>query len=203
MLHGTNSKISDVPHCTDLTEIDIVWHWSSTAQTARTVRVVVAFVSYSEMIESSELKEADLLDAAACLYKLGTDKACHPWSFMFKRERTATSIPEFKSYLTMNHGVKEVATRFGIMKFSTKISIHRHIKEPQFPNGRIFVCNTQDEWLIYRDFFILHMRMRVLALRCLTFQSFKVMLCHVPAGKTTLRSVRGAKILKLWICLAS
>ena len=25
-------------------------------------------------------------------------------------------------------------------------------KEPQFPNGRVFVCNTQDEWIIYRDF---------------------------------------------------
>ena len=65
---------------------------------------------------------------------------------MLKRERTV------KSYLTLNQGFKEVATSFGIMKFSTKISIHRHMKEPQFPNGRIFVCNTQDEWLIYRDF---------------------------------------------------
>ena len=88
------------------------------------------------MTESSELKEADLLDATACLYKLGTDKACHRWSFMLKRERTV------KSYLTLNQGFKEVATSFGIMKFSTKMSIHRHMKEPQFPNGRIFVCNT-------------------------------------------------------------
>ena len=46
------------------------------AKTARSVRLVVAFVSYSEMTESSELKEADLLDATACLYKLGTDKGC-------------------------------------------------------------------------------------------------------------------------------
>ena len=104
------------------------------------------------MTESSELKEADLLDATGCLYKLGTGKACNRWSFMLKRERTATSIAEFNSYLTFNHGFKEVATSFGIMKFSTKISIHRRMKEPQFPNGRIFVCNTQDEWLIYRDF---------------------------------------------------
>ena len=86
--------------------------------------------------QNAPLKEADLLDATACLYKLGTDKACHRWSFMLKRERTA------KSYLTLNQGFKEVATSFGIMKFSTKMSIHRHMKEPQFPNGRIFVCNT-------------------------------------------------------------
>ena len=66
MLHGTNSKISDVSPCTDLTDLDI-FH-----VTARSVRLAVAFVSYSEITESSELKEADLLDATACLYKLGT-----------------------------------------------------------------------------------------------------------------------------------
>ena len=104
------------------------------------------------MSESSGLKEADLLDATVCLYKLGADKTCHRWSVMLKRERTSTSIAEFKQYLTLSHGFKEVATSFGVMKFSTTISIHRHMKEPQFPNGRIFLCNTQDEWLIYREF---------------------------------------------------
>jgi len=99
--------------------------------------------------ESSGLKEADLLDATVCLYKLGADKACHRWSVMLKRERMSTSIAEFKQYLTLSHGFKEVATSFGVMKFSTTISIHRHMKEPQFPNGRIFLCTTQDEWLIY------------------------------------------------------
>ena len=65
MLHGTNSKISDVSPCTDLTDLDI-FH-----VTARSVRLAVAFVSYSEITESSKLKEADLLDATTCLYKLG------------------------------------------------------------------------------------------------------------------------------------
>ena len=82
------------------------------------------------MSESSGLKEADLLDATVCLYKLGADKACHRWSVMLKRERTSTSIAEFKQYLTLSHGFKEVATSFGVMKFSTTISIHRHMKEP-------------------------------------------------------------------------
>ena len=104
------------------------------------------------MSESGGFKEVDLLDATACLYKLGADKGCHRWSFMLERERMATSIAEFKNHRTLNHGFKEVATSFGILKFNTTISIHRHMKEPQFPNGRIFLCNTQDEWLIYRDF---------------------------------------------------
>ena len=49
------------------------------------------------------------------------------------------------------------------------------------------------------------MRMRLLTLGCLTLQSFKGMLCHVTAGKTTLKSVReeNFKMLKPWICLTS
>ena len=49
-----------------LTLTSFTWHWSLTAWS---VRFVVAFVSYSEMTESSELKEAaeaDLLDATVC-----------------------------------------------------------------------------------------------------------------------------------------
>ena len=42
-----------------------------------------------------------------------------------KRERTAASVAEFRSYLVLNHGFKEVGTSFGIMKFSTKISMNQ------------------------------------------------------------------------------
>ena len=90
-----------------LTLTSFTWHWSSTAQTARSVRLVVAFVSYSEMTQSSEFKEADLLDATACFYK-----------HMFARWAPKT-----------------------------------------------------DQGLIL----LMHMRMRLLTLRCLTFQSFKGM----------------------------
>lgn len=40
----------------------------------------------------------DLLDATACLYKLGADKACHRWSFMFKSSGTETTLCEFKFF---------------------------------------------------------------------------------------------------------
>ena len=62
---------------------------------------------------SRELRE-NLLDATACLYKLEMEKACHRWSFMLKRDGTATSLSEFKNYLAINHGLNEVAKTFGI-----------------------------------------------------------------------------------------
>ena len=52
----------------------------------------------------------DLLDATACLYKLGADKACHRWSFMFKSSGTETTLCEFKFFRLETplkvHGIK-------------------------------------------------------------------------------------------------
>lgn len=52
-----------------------------------------------------------MLDATACPYKLGAEKACHRWSFMFKCDGAVASLSEFKNYLVINHGVKEVKDR--------------------------------------------------------------------------------------------
>ena len=67
---------------------------------------------------SRELRE-NLLDATACLYKLGREKACHRWSFMLKRDATATSLSEFKNYLAINHDLNEVAKTSGIHSLDT------------------------------------------------------------------------------------
>ena len=44
-----------------------------------------------QITTSRELRE-NLLDATARLNKLGTEKACHRWSLMLKRDGTATSL---------------------------------------------------------------------------------------------------------------
>ena len=74
----------------------------------------------------------------------------HFW--MMEGDRTGRSISKFKNYLTVNHGLNDVAKKICIQKFTVEISIRRCKKEPQFPNGRVLARNKQDEWLIYRDF---------------------------------------------------
>ena len=104
-------------------------------------------------LEVNEEKDKQPYDATACLYKLGCDKAFHKWNFMFMfDDENLMSLANFKRYLIKNHGLEEVARRFGIATSVFSITVHRTKKEPLFPNGRIFTCNTQDEWLIYRDF---------------------------------------------------
>ena len=76
-------------------------------------------------------REQCLLDATGCLYKLTAEKACHRWSFMLEGNRTGKSY-----HLTVNHGLHNVAKKFGTQKFTVEISIHHCKKEPQFPNGK-------------------------------------------------------------------
>jgi len=45
--------------------------------------------------------------------------------WMLEGDRTGRSISEFKNYLTVNHGLLDVAKKFGIQKFTLEISIHR------------------------------------------------------------------------------
>ena len=45
--------------------------------------------------------------------------------WMLEGDRTGRSIFEFKNYLTVNHGLPDVAKKFGIQQFTVEISIHR------------------------------------------------------------------------------
>ena len=57
------------------------------------------------------------------VYWLAAEKACHRWSFIYMLEGdcTARSTSEFKNYLTVNHGLHDVAKKFGIQKFTVII----------------------------------------------------------------------------------
>ena len=51
------------------------------------------------------------------LRKLAAEKACHRWS-MLEGDRTGRSIPEFQNYLTVNHGLQDVAKKGCYVDFS-------------------------------------------------------------------------------------
>ena len=57
------------------------------------------------------------------VYWLAAEKACHRWSFIYMLEGdcTARSTSEFKNYLTVNHGLHDVAKKFGIQKLTVII----------------------------------------------------------------------------------
>ena len=57
------------------------------------------------------------------VYWLAAEKACHRWSFIYMLEGDCTArwTSEFKNYLTVNHGLHDVAKKFGIQKFTVII----------------------------------------------------------------------------------
>ena len=64
-----------------------------------------------------------LMQQGVSVYWLAAEKACHRWSFIYMLEGdcTARSTSEFKNYLTVNHGLHDVAKKFGIQKFTVII----------------------------------------------------------------------------------
>ena len=98
----------------------------------------------SQMAERGE-EQGKVYDGTVCLYKLGSEKACHRWSFFFKREECHECLQSFKKFLISDHGLFEVAKQHGLLNSTITITVHRNLKEPQFPNGRVFACNTQQE----------------------------------------------------------
>ena len=57
------------------------------------------------------------------VYWLAAEKACHRWSFIYMLEGDCTArwTSEFKNYLPVNHGLHDVAKKFGIQKFTVII----------------------------------------------------------------------------------
>ena len=157
MLHGTNSKISDVPPCPDLTDLDIFHVALIVDRSDRSVSSPCScfrFIFRDDWIERVK-RQTCLMQPRVYVNWGQTSPAIVGVSCWNARERWHHSL----NLTVILHWImvsRRLLKALDIKKFSSKISIHRHMKEPHFPNGRIFVCNTQDEWLIYRDFLILH-----------------------------------------------
>ena len=97
-------------------------------------------------LEVNEEKDKQPYDATACLYKLGCDKAFHKWNFMFMfDDENLMSLANFKRYLIKNHGLEEVARRFGIATSVFSITVHRTKKEPLFPTVVFYSSDSESK----------------------------------------------------------
>ena len=84
-----------------------------------------------------------LHEITACIYKQGDEKPAMKWSFLHKlvTESLASLMKELKAC-----GVDERAKELGIQKFKMKLLYKRMIAEQDFPRGRIFAIDTQDQY---------------------------------------------------------
>ena len=87
------------------------------------------------------------------LFKLGEAKPIEKWSTYIKLEELTFSSLQRRFTVDGYEGFQEKACQFGFDKVDyTFGGKHKVADPPDFPNGRLFTVNCQDEWEIYQEF---------------------------------------------------
>ena len=83
-----------------------------------------------------------LHEVTACIYK-ADEKPAMKWSFLTKIEN------DLKSFLDVlsGCGLIEQAKKLGIRDFKLKLQCKRLTPEPEFPRGRVFAIDTNEQFV--------------------------------------------------------
>lgn len=88
-----------------------------------------------------------LHEATAAVYKSGADKPSTRWSFFFKYDSDdQETFSDVITRLKTTTGIKERADEVGIFGFKIKLNIRRNEAEPEFPKGRVFAIDTEEQF---------------------------------------------------------
>lgn len=88
-----------------------------------------------------------LHEVTAAIYKNGNDKACSRWSFFFRMDlNDPPTLSDTITRLKGTSGLHERAEELGVRSYKVRLSIKRNEPEPDFPKGRIFSMDTQDQF---------------------------------------------------------
>ena len=83
-----------------------------------------------------------LHEVTACIYKTD-EKPAMKWSFLTKIENDRKSFLDVLS----GCGVIERAKELGIRDFKLKLQCKRLTSEPDFPRGRVFAIDTNEQFV--------------------------------------------------------
>jgi len=86
-----------------------------------------------------------LHEVTACIYKQGDEKPAMKWSFLTKIEEC--DLSSFLRYLKLC-GFDDRAKEIGVSKYETKLQYKRLTAEPEFPRGRIFAIDPEEQFKV-------------------------------------------------------
>ena len=87
-------------------------------------------------------------DVTACIYKINCDKPVSKWSFQTKLEEQQKD--KLVERLKVSSGLVERTKELGIFDFKIKLQYKRNVPEAEFPKGRIFAIDSQDQFEVAR-----------------------------------------------------
>ena len=111
------------------------WHACNTGSTSALNRLI--------LINMASLKV--LHEVTGCIFKQGDEKPAMKWSFVTKIEveDSASFLRNLKS-----SGIDQRAKKIGVLKYKLKLQYKRLMPDPEFPRGRIFSIDTDEQFQI-------------------------------------------------------
>ena len=88
------------------------------------------------------------------IYRSEEAKPCDKWSTFVKIELKETFVDLRKRFAINDYGgFKNRAAEKGAAKLDFQLGVkHKKPDPPEFPNGRLYTANTEEEWIIYKEF---------------------------------------------------
>ena len=87
----------------------------------------------------------ELHEVTSCIYEQGDEKPAMKWSFLTKiKENDLSSSLRYLKTCGFDQRAKEI----GILKYIVKLQYKRLTPEPEFPRGRIFSVDTDDQFKV-------------------------------------------------------
>ena len=83
-------------------------------------------------------------DITACIYKINCDKPISKWSFQTKLEEQQKN--KLVERLKVSSSLVERTKELGIFYLKIKLQFKRNVPEAEFPKGRIFATDSQDQF---------------------------------------------------------
>ena len=89
-------------------------------------------------------EDAHVVEVTGCIYKLGEEKPTSKWSFLTKSD--GKDHFQFLEKLRKECGVQNRCGELGIKAFTLKLQCRRLVSEADFPKGRIFAVDTEEQF---------------------------------------------------------
>ena len=93
------------------------------------------------------------LPLSCFIYRLSEPKPIEKWSTFIKINEESFSNLKKRFVIDGYGGFQDKARECGIEKLNFSFGVkHKKPEPPDFPNGRLFTVNSEDEWQIYQEF---------------------------------------------------
>ena len=92
-------------------------------------------------------------EITACIYRKGVEKAVAKWSFLrnipsIQKDQPEPSLKTFICELKTKHGLSSRCKDLGINTYKVSVNYKRTTAEPDYPKGRVFAVDTQEQFFI-------------------------------------------------------